>query len=993
MTRLQPFQQDTVDAAVEALSRPAGSRRFLVADEVGLGKTVVARAIAQRLKTSGETLNIFYLCPSLEIAAQNRDKFNVLTGLTREEQAESADRLSLLLRYPPPAGNGFRILSLTPETSLPSWKPGSRTGRKTERTLIWNLIRHSYPVLAKEIERLDRGRNKSRPLFEPSREDVSSLARHFDHGLRTVFGCPERHRLEPLIESWLDQHKDVLEFVSRARSALAFAALSRKAISPDLLILDEFHRYADLIAPTTAPADKRKPFAGERKRVHDLLIDKFLNGHEGRPPATLLLSATPYQLNRLDGSQLYPSRRYGSLIQLVKYLYGGRGPGKAKEAEDTIDEYHRALVGKSDREEIIASIRAAKSKLELILKPIIARTERALASDEDLFDRRPVQTSLSTADIRVFRHLARSVPDKDRHLRVWTTPLWCSVPYPAQTLHGYAIWKSLKSSRAPVTIDNSRKEPAHPQYRELCNTIVNPSSLSLPWLRPSLPWWRLEGAWKETAQQAGKTLLFSKFRAVPTALSALLSMPVDELAFGPPNNRQGKGKPQPYLRPRAGLNHALLAMFTPWPVLSQAIDPRKDGAASIASVKNEAEKQLGQWMRQRGIQIKQGPKRSSWRLALSLETNGNAAATKGLLRALGGAGLKSTLEAWSVPEPIERISNIEIRQLAAFLLCAPGAIVSRSLHRHGILFNDEKNVRRAFNFCWKNLRTYLGQRYFKRIVLGRFIKGRYPESLMSAMLKGGFEAVLDEQIALLRLLGDKHGTQIIDELGGGLLDRPGLVRIRRKGNDKNRVRVHAATPFAGGERRGGGHNKKDQKLRSDTLRRAFNSPFWPHVLSTTSVGQEGLDFHYWCDKIVHWDLPAGPVEFEQREGRISRYSSLTVRRVFVAQYAEAAYSALDRGSPFVRIFDAAHAAEDDGIGLERWWTPRSQKPTSFTFKWNFSIRQSRIDKLQKELLYYRLGIGQPEPDAFTKLLEHLGATRDEARTLALNLSPSSSGVA
>jgi hypothetical protein len=158
-----------------------------------------------------------------------------------------------------------------------------------------------------------------------------------------------------------------------------------------------------------------------------------------------------------------------------------------------------------------------------------------------------------------------------------------------------------------------------------------------------------------------------------------------------------------------------------------------------------------------------------------------------------------------------------------------------------------------------------------------------------------------------------------------------------------------------------------------------------------SVGQEGLDFHYWCDKIVHWDLPAGPVEFEQREGRISRYSSLTVRRAFVAQHAQDAYSAaVDGGSPFIHIFDAAHAAEDDGIGLEKWWTPRSQKPTSFTFHWNFSIRQSRIEKLNSELLYYRLGIGQPDPDAFIKLLEHLRADRSMARTLALNLSPSGS---
>jgi hypothetical protein len=283
----------------------------------------------------------------------------------------------------------------------------------------------------------------------------------------------------------------------------------------------------------------------------------------------------------------------------------------------------------------------------------------------------------------------------------------------------------------------------------------------------------------------------------------------------------------------------------------------------------------------------------------------------------------------------------------------------------------------------------LGQRYFQRAVLGRSRK-RYPHALMMALMKGGFEAVLDEQLALLQTLGDKKGTDLVVELGGGLLDRPGLVRLRRRGSD-SRVRVHAAAPFAGGERRGGGQGRKDEKLRSDTLRRAFNSPFWPHVLSTTSIGQEGLDFHYWCDKVVHWDLPAGPVEFEQREGRVSRYSSLTVRRAFVAQHAISAYEAPFGTSPFIELFKAAHLAPDDGLGLQKWWTPSSEKPTSITFNLEFSVRAQRLKRLRDDLMFYRLGIGQPDPDAFINFLKHINASSDDARQFALNLSPSSGG--
>src|SRR6185503_10353426 len=71
--------------------------------------------------------------------------------------------------------------------------------------------------------------------------------------------------------------------------------------------------------------------------------------------------------------------------------------------------------------------------------------------------------------------------------------------------------------------------------------------------------------------------------------------------------------------------------------------------------------------------------------------------------------------------------------------------------------------------------------------------------------------------------------------------------------------------------------RNEDHLRTDDLRRAFNSPFWPHVLATTSLGQEGLDFHVWCRQLLHWDLCSSPLDLEQREGRIQRFGGLSVR--------------------------------------------------------------------------------------------------------------------
>jgi hypothetical protein len=50
------------------------------------------------------------------------------------------------------------------------------------------------------------------------------------------------------------------------------------------------------------------------------------------------------------------------------------------------------------------------------------------------------------------------------------------------------------------------------------------------------------------------------------------------------------------------------------------------------------------------------------------------------------------------------------------------------------------------------------------------------------------------------------------------------------------------------------------------------------LLATTSVGQEGLDFHPYCHAVYHWDLPSNPVDMEQREGRVHRYKGHAVRK-------------------------------------------------------------------------------------------------------------------
>ena len=95
-------------------------------------------------------------------------------------------------------------------------------------------------------------------------------------------------------------------------------------------------------------------------------------------------------------------------------------------------------------------------------------------------------------------------------------------------------------------------------------------------------------------------------------------------------------------------------------------------------------------------------------------------------------------------------------------------------------------------------------------------------------------------------------------------------------------------------------------------------PFWPFVLATTSVGQEGLHLHSYCHVCVHWNLPANPVDLEQREGRIHRYKGHAVRKNVASELQAAAFC--DGRDPWQAVFDAAVAGRGIAVNdLVPYW--------------------------------------------------------------------------
>ena len=99
LERLKGFQRDTVEYAFDRLYRaPDSTRRFLVADEVGLGKTLVARGVIAKAiehlwegPNRVEQIDIVYICSNAQIAHQNVRRLQIGGG-----RFVQAGRLGLL---------------------------------------------------------------------------------------------------------------------------------------------------------------------------------------------------------------------------------------------------------------------------------------------------------------------------------------------------------------------------------------------------------------------------------------------------------------------------------------------------------------------------------------------------------------------------------------------------------------------------------------------------------------------------------------------------------------------------------------------------------------------------------------------------------------------------------------------------------------------------------------------------------------------------------
>lgn len=1031
--KARDFQARTIKAALKSLTDKSGSRRFLVADEVGLGKTVVASGVIQGMQAliSSRPIKVMYVCANLVIARQNVDR--LLGFLPDEAQRKQAlaeiDRPSLLVSGKPPSHSEVHIYSLTPRTSVPSLKGQRMDGKLEERALALMLVQEMMRRRNGRRINLDfmleafKGGAKRESLEARLEIDLDVTPGYqdaFEASLAELLGGD-------LVESVKARLKDPqlhAELVGACRVAMTEAAL--KSIKPDLVIFDEFQRFRDLLDEDEGGATEAEKQAAVEETGYDrnhatASVLKALRGkgRGGNGPALLLLSATPYGLPGGAAKGTEGKEHHQDFFDLLAFL--ALDEKRLGEIKKAYGELHSLLMdwapGKS---EVVEAAKICRTQLQEKLRPLMARTERVSSSDilqaEALGASAPsVCTNEVAQEIRAddLTPLVNMLGSFKEDHSPWAMPLWQSVPLPMQTLGAhYLAWKSRSSAEVTVHLNEASRQEyggpdewPHPRLRAL-NDAVSMPDLALPWVAPSLPWWPLEGRWARSGSDdrkiQDKVLVFSRFKAVPSALSGLLSYDLERnLSIQGDKGRIPYDLVNKRTRFRGDEDHpGLLCAFHPSPVLAM-LDPLAESANLPKSVKgiHRAKQvirlQLREWLKEQGVRVVNEPRRATsrrrwrdWELVVAMEqlqAQGEESASQTAWKRYGTSHdrskeLSSLIRRWfDEPLPLCGVMDeVELNSLVQLAISSPAVVALRALCRHWPQAKDESELHHTIDLCWSGLRRYLDTAWFEAAIT-RNKRKRYLTSVMEAVIHGNLESVLDEHFWFLSQATVEWHERLA-ELTAALSLRDVNVTLHGNPGDvvddsQFKLRCHVAVPLGAAVQRSdnesvGRQSESETKIRADEVKRAFNSPFWPRVLVTTSIGQEGLDMHPWCDALLHWDLAANPVSMEQREGRITRFAGLNVRRAMARDCLAAGGLTNGGGSPWAKLASAKEAEylSRGSSGMQPWWVYPNSNPRHWVVGAVGSEQFVRYKEMQKQRAIYRLVLGMPNPEHLMQLL-------------------------
>ena len=1079
LDQLKDFQRATAEYVFDRMyfdDSPA--HRFLVADEVGLGKTLVARGVIAKtieyLQESVERIDVVYVCSNVQIARQNVRRLH----MGDQEHFEVADRITMLPATAHELNkNRINIVSFTPGTSFDLKRGG---GLATERAMMrlmlmrmwgrrhfhsqgsmrvfqggvrtlagfrrtFNRIEHDYGST------LDKSIVKNFGRLVAERDEIASAAGDATLLERFKDLC-EVFRTNRPVAGWSNDEKRLrTSFIGEMRDLLARSAL--ESLQPDLIILDEFQRFKHLLASPDG-----EDFSPAAELAHELF--GFVDSDTGRNSRVLLLSATPYKmLTTIDDAD---EDHHNDLVETVRFLLQD-DLGEVEELRRGLRDLRRALMqaGRDGG----AAARVARDKVQAILRRVMVRTER-LASEKSrggmLSERECSDLNLDQRDIRSFTAAARVA----RSLNV-ADPVeyWKSAPYLLNYMDGYKLRAELdaanKSKRRELLphlrqaglldwdalqrFDQVNSD--NPRLRWLLKDTVGRGAWKLLWVPPSLPYLDPGGPFAEPEVQGfTKRLIFSSWTMVPTAISTLLSFEAERQMVraggrrryeNTPEGRQSRARLLEFSYSAGRLTGMpVLGILYPSVVLAREGDPLRLCAESggeavspekaISAVARRMKALLDELVRDieaAGGEIgSSGRADETWywaaplwldwlddpshirdffgnkyRLTRAFTDRDPSAAGDRFKQHLQHAGeVASTVYPSLGPMP-EELPEV----LARMALTGPGPTALRALARPAGRDVSEKSLRfGACKVAWA-IRSLFNAPEVIELVRAQYPGDPYWMRVLDYSLAGNLQSVLDEYVHVLvpsRGHVDPTDEDAVDDLAAALHDTIstrtvnfGVSKITVDSSSvtidkRTRLRAHFAVRLQD-------ETSDDGTVaRMGEVREAFNSPFWPFVLATTSAGQEGLDFHPFCHAIVHWNLPSNPVDLEQREGRIHRFKGHAVRKNLATEYGRIGRSGV--GDPWEVMFEKAREERPQGLtDIYPYWVYALEdgaRIERYIPALPLSRDKVRANALRRAVASYRLAFGQPRQE---DLLAYLAGTIDPEELerltdeLTIDLSP------
>ena len=1033
---LKEFQRRTAEYAFRRLYGGEDStRRFLIADEVGLGKTlvaagVIAKAIDHLRALGTPRIDVIYICSNQAIARQNVDRIRLRLSMDTKPLAE---RITLLPYRLDTLDQPVNLIALTPGTSF---NTASAEGVVEERVILFRMLTQAWGDLGQDARLVFLGslsgveRFRHYEYWYPEREIDPSIVEQFGRAV----GPPgsELHRefadVRDMLAAGLDANSWRLRsrFVSKLRRLLAHACLD--ALEPDLVVLDEFQRFRELLNPKTMSgelAQRLFEYEDSHTRVR-----------------TLLLSATPYKMYTL--SHETEDDHYRDFLQTVAFLQGSEG--SVESLEKSLMEFRSALPraaadGDIDVEETL-QLSEHRDRVRSALLKVMSRTERRgrISGGDPMLTSEKTDVDLQADDVRAYlgaREVAAAVNAPG------VMEYWKSTPYLLSFMDRYRLAERLRSriesepegavaqivrGASGLQVDHRNVSDRRPvgggngRMRALLRDLSENHLHDLLWLPPALPEYAL-GRSFELARSATKRLVFSSWSMVPRAIAVMASYDAERRHI-PDSARAARYEAQ--LLGMTANSYSLFSLLVPSGALADAGDPLrypgvKDANGLLESIQERLRPEVERLTRDAPTE---GQPQEIWYAVAPLLLDRQSPDAMTWLRgppATRGEAEERESAAWlelaarvreglSAPGGLGRPPRDLIEVMALLAVGSPANATLRALSRITSTPSTNIELKRQAMGAAHTFRSLFRAPTSEGLLRNVYTPevqggdGPYWRRVLAYAIEGGLSAVLDEFFHVLRDSGrfDGSAADLVSTLNQALqlATRPLAVsEWEGNGNSVQRrtypMRQHLARRYAND----GSAADQQANQRLDDVRDSFNSPFWPFVLGTTSIGQEGLDFHWYCHAVIHWNLPPNPVDLEQREGRVHRYHGHAIRKNIAQalgnraiEQARDAVSREERVNPWDLAYLLAEDEFADDGGLVPHWvfTEGDARIQRHSPVLPLSRDADRVIALRRSLAVYRMVFGQPRQDDLLEfILREVPEGRREslAEALTVDLSP------